>query len=216
MVRFLGAASGALFAATVLTAASAGASTLYVQTTPAGAAALFPGSAAVTFDAAAAGEYSAYAENGVSFTADNGHMFIDSDYVGQYNNFGVNSLHNCYCGDSFGAVTMTFASTVNGMGFFWGASDSQWNLSVYDSSSALIESFDLPITHGSNAGDFVGIKDPGIKFAVLSGPSGDYVFIDNVTGIGGVPEPAVWAMMLFGFGLIGATLRTAQRRHVMA
>lgn len=29
-------------------------------------------------------------------------------------------------------------------------------------------------------------------------------------GVAGVPEPATWAMMIFGFGLVGATLR---RRH---
>ncbi len=199
---------GGVFVASILLAASAHASTLYVQTTPAGAAALFPGSSAITFDAAAAGEYSSYADKGVTFTTDNGHMFIDSDFINAYNTFGVNSLHNCYCGDSFGAVTMTFATPVSGVGFFWGASDAQWTLSAYDSSSSLIESFLLPITHASDAGDFVGIMDPGIKFAVLSGPSGDYVFIDNVTGIAGsVPEPATWALMIGGLGLVGATLR---------
>ncbi len=208
---------GGLLVASILLATSAHASTVYVQTTPAGAEALFPGSSAITFDGAAAGEYAAYSDKGVTFTSDTGHMFIDSAFINAYNTFGVNSLHNCYCADTFGAVTMTFASPVSGFGFFWGASDTQWTLSAYDASSTLIESFLLPITHASDAGDFVGIKDPGIKFAVLSGASGDYIFIDNVTGIGGgVPEPATWALMLGGFGLIGATLRRRLIRTVQA
>jgi len=32
-------------------------------------------------------------------------------------------------------------------------------------------------------------------------------FLVNVSGPGGVPEPATWAMMIAGFGLAGATLR---------
>jgi hypothetical protein len=189
-------------------AGGAMASTLYVQTTPAGAAALYPGQPVATFDGAAPGVYSTYTEAGVTFTADSGAMYIDNSYIGDYNTFGVNSLHNCYCSNSFGALTMTFATPVSGIGFFWGASDDQWTLSAYNSSDALIESFLLPITSGSNAGDFVGIKDPGIASAVLSGPSGDYIFIDNVEGVGsGVPEPASWALMILGMGGVGFALR---------
>ena len=39
-------------------------------------------------------------------------------------------------------------------------------------------------------------------------------FLDKVSLIGGVPEPATWVMMLVGFGLIGATLRAGPRRQV--
>ncbi|WP_293845005.1 PEPxxWA-CTERM sorting domain-containing protein [Sphingopyxis sp.] len=31
-----------------------------------------------------------------------------------------------------------------------------------------------------------------------------------------VPEPAAWAMMLVGFGLIGGTMRSAKRRSKLA
>jgi hypothetical protein len=33
---------------------------------------------------------------------------------------------------------------------------------------------------------------------------------------GGVPEPAVWAMMLMGFGAIGGAMRSARRRAAAA
>ncbi len=200
--------------ATFTITAAASASTVSTQTTEAGAAALFPGTAAVTFNSVAPGAFSTYTSQGVTFTPDSGTEYIDGTYANQFNTFGQ-SLHNCYCGNSFGQVTMTFATPVSGIGFFWGASDNQWTLSAYDSSNALIESFLLPITSFSNAGDFVGIKDPGIAYAILAGPSSDYVFIDDVTGIpGGVPEPATWAMMVAGLGLLGGALRTARRTTV--
>ena len=181
---------------------SASASFLYVQTTPAGAAALFPGQPVITFDSATPGVYSTYTSNGVTFTSDSGAMYIDSDFAGGYNTFG-NSLHNCYCDNSFGTLNMAFDEPVSGVGFFWGASDDQWTLSVYNASDTLIKSDLLPITYGSNAGDFVGIMDPGIALAVLSGPSGDYVFVDNVTGVSAIPETSTWAMLMVGFAGLG-------------
>ena len=212
------ATAGAVLAMSLALGAAANASTVSLQTTPAAAAALYPGQQVATFDAAASGAYGTYSEAGVTFTTDSGTEYIDSAYIGSYNNFGVNSLHNCYCGNSFGTLTMTFASPVTGIGFFWGASDNQWTLSAYNASHSLIESFDLPITHGSNAGDFVGIMDPGIAYAVLSGPSSDYVFVDNVEGTltGGVPEPAAWAMILLGVGGVGAALRARRPRFAAA
>jgi hypothetical protein len=43
---------------------------------------------------------------------------------------------------------------------------------------------------------------------------GPWVQFDNVgvNGVGGVPEPATWAMMLVGFGGLGAVLRGAKRK----
>jgi hypothetical protein len=196
-----------------VTGSAASASTFSIQTTPAAAAAMFPGQQVATFDGATPGAFSTYSEAGVTFTTDVGAEFIDGAYLGAYNTFGANSLHNCYCSTTFGSVTMTFTAPVTGVGFFWGASDDQWTLAAYDTANALIESFDLPITKFSDAGDFVGIKAPGIAYAVLSGPSDDFVFIDNVEGAftgaiaGAVPEPKAWAMMLVGFGLVGSAMR---------
>jgi len=40
--------------------------------------------------------------------------------------------------------------------------------------------------------------------------------IDDKGVVGGVPEPASWALMLGGFGMIGSTLRSAKRRATVA
>lgn len=53
----------------------------------------------------------------------------------------------------------------------------------------------------------VQFKDLAIEF-----PGGDDLGLDSVSVIGtGVPEPATWAMMLIGFGALGATMRTRRR-----
>ena len=58
--------------------------------------------------------------------------------------------------------------------------------------------------------DFVEVTDPK--------NSGDNFLISEVTttGLPPLPEPATWAMMLVGFGAIGATMRSARRNTVAA
>ena len=112
--------------------AAAQAAQISGQFTQAGAAALFTNGVVQDFEGVAAGQYGVLAlANGLTITTDQP-AFVDSDYAGQYNNFGRQSLHNCYCNTSFGQVTFSFANAVNGFGFFWGASDNQWTLSAYN------------------------------------------------------------------------------------
>ena len=43
------------------------------------------------------------------------------------------------------------------------------------------------------------------------------LYANELAGLGGaVPEPATWAMMIAGFGLVGATLRDTRRKRVAA
>jgi hypothetical protein len=56
-----------------------------------------------------------------------------------------------------------------------------------------------------------------IDYLVFDGEGGGGGFVlDNAVfnegGVGGIPEPATWAMMIAGFGLVGATMR--RRRSV--
>jgi hypothetical protein len=50
---------------------------------------------------------------------------------------------------------------------------------------------------------------------VFGGTAGTIVFDDITLGLG-LPEPATWAMMLLGFGAIGASLRRRRRRIAAA
>lgn len=210
--------------ALVLVGGGAQASTLYVQTTPAGAQSYFAPASVLDFDSAAPGTYASFTEGVLTFSSDTGVLFVDGDYIGQYNNFGVNSVHSCYCDGSFGELYFDFSTPLEGFGFFWGASDAQWTLTAYDGSNNVLETFALPTTGPSNAGDFVAIYGSGIARAVLAGPSSDYVFVDNVTfgaryvgpGAGGIPEPSTWAMLIAGFAGAGCALRRRPVRRTAA
>ena len=215
-------AAVAVAAAFTFAVAPAQASTLYVKTTPAGAQSYFSPASTLTFDAVGPGVYSSLTEGVLTFTSDSGALHVDGDYMGEFNNFGVNSVHSCYCGDSFAELRFAFSEALEGFGFFWGASDTAWTLRAYDASDNLLETFVLPSTHFSNDGDFVAIYGSGIKRATLSGDRGDYVFVDNVTfgakyvgpGSGPVPEPATWAMMIGGVGLAGGLMRRRAKASV--
>lgn len=223
------ATAGFTLCLTAATAATAG--SFQLQTTPAGAAALFAPADVLTFDAVAPGTYNSLTQGILTFTADGGagSFFVDGSYIGNYNNFGVNSVHNCYCNTSFGELDFAFSTPVAGFGFFWGASNDQWTLTAYDASNNVVATALPNVTAESNAGDFIGLTGAGIVRATLIGPSSDYIFVDNVTfgtvlsptgvtesGGGGVPEPATWAMMLVGFGGMGAVLRRSRRSAVVS
>jgi hypothetical protein len=54
-----------------------------------------------------------------------------------------------------------------------------------------------------------------LSFNGLTSAGDETAFIDAVTltnAAAAVPEPATWAMMILGFGLIGAAMRTRERR----
>ena len=52
-----------------------------------------------------------------------------------------------------------------------------------------------------------------IDFTLKGLTNGDNFFVDNkvVVGTGAVPEPATWAMMLVGFGGLGAAMRSRRK-----
>ena len=71
-------------------------------------------------------------------------------------------------------------------------------------------------TYLANRFSFVATASSGdISFTALSS-NGNYVTaLDNLS-ISSVPEPAAWALMLVGFGGLGAALRSARRKRVAA
>ena len=56
-----------------------------------------------------------------------------------------------------------------------------------------------------------GALPTGLSFTSASG-----VFLAGEPGVGGVPEPASWAMLIAGFGLVGATMRKRRMAVVSA
>ena len=85
-------------------------------------------------------------------------------------------------------------------------------IDVYDLSNALIASFVMPVGNGQNKGYLHG--DAGEVFSKVvfnSGANGQFSsvrqFDMTLAPANAVPEPATWALMISGFGLVGSALR---------
>jgi hypothetical protein len=87
-------------------------------------------------------------------------------------------------------------------------------ISAFDAADQLIARFDLSVLapidtpNALNAFAFRGISAAGIaRFDV----AGSFIALAGGTGMGGaVPEPASWALLIGGFGLVGSALRRAR------
>lgn len=117
------------------------------------------------------------------------------------------------------AMTFTLASDASSIGgtLNWACcSYSPVTMSVFDSGGVLLESFALSsgfanlvaanAFHGfsRSAGDirsftmtggYVGLRDLSVDYA----------------GLGGVPEPQAWALLILGFGIVGGSMRQRRR-----
>jgi hypothetical protein len=67
----------------------------------------------------------------------------------------------------------------------------------------------------TGAFSFVGTGHDTIQLAATIGGNGG-VFFDDISITAGVPEPATWALMIGGFGLVGASLRRRRTLVVAA
>ena len=76
--------------------------------------------------------------------------------------------------------------------------------------------FPNPSTYTTETLNFIGVGGPTTVSLLGTFNSGVDLSLDNVimTGPSAVPEPANWALMLIGFGGLGATMR-ARRRSIL-
>ncbi|HWU53895.1 MAG TPA: PEP-CTERM sorting domain-containing protein [Rhizomicrobium sp.] len=180
------------------------------------------------FESATPGNFVTQTYGGLTVTAINSlyanpaSFSIANDYAGQYNTRGLQHISNF--GDEFQELRFDFANPTSAFGFLFGASDSTWILDAYNSSNTLLDTFSIPATHASNAGDFFGLGGlGGASYATLTqvqdgayaGGGVDYVFVDNFTYEGGkierrVPEPLT--VSIFGAGLAGALVLRRRRK----
>ena len=163
------------------------------------------GATVIDFEDQAMGTYTSITVGDVTFSADNNHLQIDNTYQG-YNQSGIYLDNGTYSNNGFGSLKIEFATSTTAFGFTWGMAESwaSWQLAAYDSADNLLESYALPSTGPSSAGEFYGIAVGDIAYAQLSWNGAyDWVAIDDFTyqGSAAVPEPAT--MLLLGAGLIG-------------
>jgi len=96
-------------------------------------------------------------------------------------------------------------------GAAFGCSTALPNLPFADQAVTLVDNtvYDVDMTVDIYAHDPVSAQiDP--MFFAPSDPNGEFIFSPGVTSA--VPEPAVWSMMLTGFGGLGAATRMSRRR----
>ncbi|WP_185964991.1 Npun_F0296 family exosortase-dependent surface protein [Glacieibacterium frigidum] len=125
-------------------------------------------------------------------------------YAGAYSNVGI---------DSTGSYTLSLAAPTTYFGLLITSSDPSNTIQFYDGAS-LVYSY----TVGSNfsGSSFVNFAFSGaddFDSIVFTAASGTGFESDNHT-IGAIPEPATWAMMITGFGLVGVARR--RRRSAVA
>jgi hypothetical protein len=107
------------------------------------------------------------------------------------------------------SVTYALGAAVKGFGLFVEPDP----YSVYDITLTTSDGQSLTQAVNGYAGAaFFGWTGSGVTSFTLSSAT-DFGAGDVFSAAGGVPEPATWAMMLMGFGAMGAGLRGARRRQ---
>lgn len=178
-----------------------------------------------TFGTAAGSTYvgaTPYVRSGYQITANDLYLFNNNPSVtSYYYDWGTGNVMTF---KQNGVITFTFAAPTTAFGIDLGT---------------FFQNFPSPTVYSFS----VGVATPGSEVNVLTGPTQSLTFFgltsttaftsitiqggannftvfDNVTlataNLAAVPEPATWAMMLLGFGLVGATLRSRRSPQALA
>ena len=70
--------------------------------------------------------------------------------------------------------------------------------------------FTAPAPGTNGIVNFTGLNLTGNSHTIQLNHANSWIFVSEVTFTSNVPEPASWAMMIAGFGLVGASLRRRQ------
>lgn len=138
---------------------------------------------------------------------------------------GVSLSYSASAPYSIGPVDTKPAGLIDGTNnFFWGEAPYPFPLSVdphlfggVTHWQGVMFSGLLPGTYDFSCRDTCGTSQEWASLTEVGGQAGVVRFTltggdINLPPTGGVPEPATWAMMLVGFGAMGAVMRR-QRRH---
>jgi hypothetical protein len=122
-----------------------------------------------------------------------------------------------------GSATYAFTGDVSAFEFDWGSVDSYNTLTITSTGADPIVVPGLSFPNAANGnqvdpgtnGLFRVVGTEGERFTSVTFASSQNSFeVDNLA-VGGVPEPASWALMILGFGGAGAVLRGQRRRQAV-
>lgn len=143
-------------------------------------------------------------------------------YSGNYlGNFVVPTAYgNTILAERFGIVTMQFSTVVNNVSFSYNnfaGQQFQGTLNAYGANGALLQNLVLT---GGNGWEVKTLTASGIsRIDLVAARSNGTTLIFGIDQLnftpaaaGAVPEPASWAMMIGGFGLVGGAMRRRSAR----
>ena len=165
-----------------------------------------------TVDKYYAGGIDSFGETGPDY----GIAFTLGDWSVQ-SGFGETSQPNFAYSISGGGAMDSFGGMTNHVAFSYGAF-SNTTVNIYsglDGGGSLLASYVLTANDPSHF-DFVSLDFAGTAHSVqIAGGGSQFGWDDIGFGTtGSVPEPASWALMLGGFGLVGGAMRRRQRSTV--
>ncbi len=115
-------------------------------------------------------------------------------------------------------ATLTFTQPVSYLAFKWGSPDAYNRFSLTTSLGNLYDftatSLNFAVRDGNQAFSqdvqFVATGETIASVSFTNDPAVDAFEVANFS-VSAVPEPATWALMLVGFGMVGATARYRRR-----
>jgi hypothetical protein len=121
------------------------------------------------------------------------------------------------------SATLTFAP-MKEVSIYLGSLDTYNTLSFGGPGGATFTGSELGAISGGDDGNQTAANTNGRFIFDFSAPvtsatfssTGNAFEVASVAGIGAVPEPASWALMLMGFGGLGATMRNSRRHRAVA
>ena len=135
-----------------------------------------------------------YVEDGITTTSASG-LFWGWPSPGE-----VHLDPDCCAGNS---VTVTFTSSFNLVSFDISYAGDNATVTGFDAANSIVKTA-LISTNTLGTLDFSGFTN---LTSLTITTTSDHFSFDNLTVSGAVPEPATWALMIGGFGLVGATMR---------
>jgi hypothetical protein len=146
--------------------------------------------------------------------------FLGQNYVTWANNGSTTFIGNIV------SVVLNFNAATTAFGFDWFNTDQTDQYTLTLGNGAAYTAPPFTFAGGSASTGFFGLVSDTLftTATITNNANGGYISdegFDNVTtnGVGSsnpVPEPATWALMLAGFGLVGAAMRTRKDHRPQA
>ena len=114
--------------------------------------------------------------------------------------------------ESSATLDLTSFGAIGTISFLWGSPDS-YNTLLVDGTSFSFTGGGL--AEGVYTLTFTGADRNSVTGLTFASPAEDAFEFDNVN-VASVPEPATWAMMIGGVGMVGGALRTRSRKALVA